>query len=84
LTENDLEDITKEWSVDLLVPVDPAEMFDVDSPKTMYNTPGQSNMKKYDKVHDVHSTSVKTTSISAKQGDDGGEIGVTEVGQNKG
>jgi hypothetical protein len=33
LMEDDLEEITKEWSVDLLVPVDPAEMSDVDSPR---------------------------------------------------
>jgi hypothetical protein len=35
LTEEDLEQITKEWSVDLLVAADPAEMSDVDSPEAM-------------------------------------------------
>jgi hypothetical protein len=84
LTEDDLEEITKEWSVDLLVPADPAEMSDVDSPETMSDTPGPSKMKKDDEVHDVHSTSVKTTSISPEQGDDGGELGGTEVEKNKG
>jgi hypothetical protein len=84
LTEDDLEEITKEWSVDLLVPVDPAEMSDVDSPETMSDTPGPSKTKKDDEVQDVHSTSAKTTSISPEQGDDGGELGGTEVEQNKG
>ena len=31
LTEDDLEEITKEWSVDLLIPANPVEMSDVDS-----------------------------------------------------
>jgi hypothetical protein len=35
LTEEDLEEITKEWSVDLLVPADPTDMSDVDSPEAM-------------------------------------------------
>jgi hypothetical protein len=33
LTEDDLEEITKEWSVDLLVPADPAKISDVDNPE---------------------------------------------------
>jgi hypothetical protein len=33
LTEEDLEEITKEWSVDLLVSADPTEMSDIDSPE---------------------------------------------------
>jgi hypothetical protein len=84
LTEDDLEDITKEWLADLLVPMDLAEMFDVDSPETMSDTPGRSKMKKNDEFHDVHSTSVETYSTSPEQGDDGGELGGTEVEQNKG
>jgi hypothetical protein len=27
LTEEDLEEITKDWSIELLIPVDPIEMF---------------------------------------------------------
>jgi hypothetical protein len=84
LTEDDLEEITKEWSADLLVPVDPAEMSDVDSPETMPDTPGPSKTKKNDEVHDVHSTSVETSSTSPEQGDDGGELGGMKVEQNKG
>jgi hypothetical protein len=34
LTEEDLEEITKEWSADILVSVDPVEMSDIDSPRT--------------------------------------------------
>jgi hypothetical protein len=37
LMEDDLEEITKEWSVDLLVQVDPTEMSDVDSHETASN-----------------------------------------------
>jgi hypothetical protein len=33
LTEEDLEKITKEWSADLLVSVDPVELSDIDSPE---------------------------------------------------
>jgi hypothetical protein len=64
LTKDDLEEITKEWSEDLLVPVDPTEIFDVDSPKIMTDTPGPRKTKKNDEVHDVHSTSVETSSTS--------------------
>jgi hypothetical protein len=32
LTEEDLEEITKDWSVDLLIPADPTEISDLDSP----------------------------------------------------
>jgi hypothetical protein len=77
LTEDDLEEIAKEGLVD------PTEMFYVDSPETMPDTPGPSKTKKYDEVHDFHITLVKTTSISPEQGDDDGEIGGTEVEQNK-
>jgi hypothetical protein len=79
LMEDDLEEITKEWSVDLLVPVDPAEMSDVDSPETASDTAGPSKIKKTEEVHDLDSASVKTASISAEKGGDG-----TEVEQKKG
>jgi hypothetical protein len=84
LTEDDLEEITKKWSVDLLVPVNPAEISDVDIPKTMPDTPGPSKTKKNDEVHNVHSTSVEKSSTSPEQGDDGGELGGTEIKQNRG
>jgi hypothetical protein len=59
-------------------------MCNVDSLETMPDTPGPSKMKKNDEVHDVHSASVETSSTSPEQGDDGGELGGTEVEQNKG
>jgi hypothetical protein len=77
LTEDDLEDITKEWSVDLLVVADPADMFDEEIPEAMQDTPRPSKTKKNDKVEDVPSMSTKTTSISPMQGGDGDELGST-------
>jgi hypothetical protein len=41
LTEEDLEEITKEWSADLLVSADPSELSDIDSPEAAQNTLGQ-------------------------------------------
>jgi hypothetical protein len=52
LTEEDLEEITKDWSTDLLIPADPTEMSDPDSPETMHDTPGPSKMKKTEEVQD--------------------------------
>jgi hypothetical protein len=84
LTEDDLEEITKEWFADLLVLADPTDMSDVDSPETMPDTPGPSKTNKNDEVHDVHSTSVETSSTSPEQGDDGRELGGMEFEKNKG
>jgi hypothetical protein len=33
ITKEDLEEITKEWSEDLLIPTDPMDISDIDSPK---------------------------------------------------
>jgi hypothetical protein len=84
LTEDDLEEITKEWSADLLVAADPAEMSDVDSPEAMPDTPGPCKTKKDVEVQDIHNTSTKTTSLSPAKGGDDEELGGTEVEQNKG
>jgi hypothetical protein len=84
LTEDDLEEITKEWSVDLLVTADPADMSNEEIPEAMSNTPGPSRTKKDDEVEDVPSTSAKTASISPAQGGDGDKLGDTEVEKNKG
>jgi hypothetical protein len=48
-----LEDITKEWSIDLLVAADPTDMSDKESHEAMLDTPGPSRTKKYDEVEDV-------------------------------
>jgi hypothetical protein len=84
LSEEDFEQITKEWSVDLLVPADPAEMSDVDSPKSMLDTPGPHKTKKDVEVQYIHSTFTKTTLISPMKGGDGEELGGIEVEINKG
>jgi hypothetical protein len=84
LTEDDLEEITKEWSVYLLVATDPTDISDEEIPKTMSDTPGLSKTKKDDEVEYVPSTSTKTTSISPTQGGDGDELGHTKVEKNRG
>jgi hypothetical protein len=33
LTKDDLEDIAKEWSTDLLIPANPIEIYDIDIPE---------------------------------------------------
>jgi hypothetical protein len=62
--EDDLEEITKEWSPNLLVVANPADMSDVEIHEAMPDTHGPRKTKKDDKVEDVPSTSTKTTSIS--------------------
>jgi hypothetical protein len=84
LTEDDLEEITKEWSADLLVATHLAYMSNEESHEAMSDTPGPSRTKKDDEVEDVPSTSMKTALISPMQGGDGDELGGTEVEQNKG
>jgi hypothetical protein len=76
MTEEDLEEITKEWLVDLLVPEDPAEMSDIDSPRTMQDTPEPSktkkakSTKKTEEVQDVDNLSVRMTSITLDEASD--------------
>jgi hypothetical protein len=77
MTEEYLEEITKEWSVDLLVSADPTEMSDIDSPGTAQDTLGPSKTKKAkttkktEEVQDVDSLFVRMTSITLdEEGDD--------------
>jgi uncharacterized sporulation protein YeaH/YhbH (DUF444 family) len=84
LTEEDLEEITKEWSVDLLIPANPAEISDIESPETVPDTPGPSKTKKAEEVHDVDNASVRTASISPDEGGDGEEVEGTDTQQKKG
>jgi hypothetical protein len=84
LTEDDLEEITKEWLTNLIVAVYPVEMFDVDSPEAMPDTPGPCKTKKDVEVQDIHSTSMKTASLSPVKVGDEEELGDTEVEQSKG
>jgi hypothetical protein len=84
LTEEDLEEITKEWSTDLLIPADPTEIYDIDSSEEAHDTPGLSKIKKTEEVQDLDNAFVKTASISAEQGGDGREIYGVEVEHKKG
>jgi hypothetical protein len=84
LTEDELEEITKEWSADHLIPTDPAEIFDIDSPETTHDTPRPSKTKKNEEAQDVNNTSAKTASISPKKGGVGEEIDGAELEQKKG
>jgi hypothetical protein len=84
LKEEDLEEITKEWSVDLLIPTDPMEISDIDSPEVVHDTPRSRKTKKNEDGQDVSSTFAKTTSISVEKGRDGREIDGVVVEQKKG
>ena len=60
-----MEEITKDWSENLLIPADPMKMSDVDIPEIAQDTPRPSKIKKTKEVHDLDNRSVKTTSISS-------------------
>jgi hypothetical protein len=74
LTEEDLEEITKDWSAELLIPTDPTEMSDpelIDSPETTHEAkdhPGPNRRKKTEEVQNLSSTSEGTASVSPGQG----------------
>ena len=62
LTEEDLEEITKEWSTEFLIPANPVEISDLDIPQDTHkeeNTP-----KKIEEVQNLSSTSGKTAFVS--------------------
>jgi hypothetical protein len=84
LTEEDLEEITKDWLVDLLIPANPAEMSDLESPEVAHDTPGPSKIKKNEVVHDLDSASMKNASNSSEQGGYGREIDGVEFEWKKG
>jgi hypothetical protein len=46
MMEEDLEEITKSWSMDLLIPIDPMEISNIDSLEAVHDTPGPSKTKK--------------------------------------
>jgi hypothetical protein len=73
LTEEYLEEITKDWSIDLLIPTDLAEMSNLDSLETTHkehDTCGPSRMKKTEEFQDLISASGKTSSVSLDRGGD--------------
>jgi hypothetical protein len=84
LTKKYIEEITKEWLEDLLIPSNPVELFDVNNLKVVKDTLGPSKMKKLEEVHNVDSASVRTVSITPDEGDDGKEIEGAEIEQWKG
>jgi hypothetical protein len=84
LTEEDLEEITKDWSADLLTLVDPVEIFNIDSHETTQDTTRPSRTKKTKEVQGLDSASMKTASISLDQGGDGEELDDKEFEQKKG
>jgi hypothetical protein len=84
LTEEDLEEITKEWSTDFLIPANPTKISNIDSPGTAQDTPEPTRTKKTEKVQGLASASVKTASISPEQGGDGEELDDKEVKQKQG
>jgi hypothetical protein len=75
LTEEDLEEINKDWSSDLLIPANPTEMSDpkLDSSETTHkehDTPRTRRRKKTEEVQDLRSASENTASISLGRGGD--------------
>jgi hypothetical protein len=84
LKEDDLDEITKEWSSYLPVATDLEKMSDVDSPEAMPDTLGPRKPKKYVEVQDIHNTSTKTAPLSPTKGGDDEELGGTKVEKNKG
>jgi hypothetical protein len=69
---------------DFLIPANPMELSDVDSPEAAQDTPGPSKTKKPAEVQDIDNTSVRTASISPDEGGDGEEIEGAEIEQQKG
>jgi hypothetical protein len=83
LMEEDLEEITKDWLEDLLVPIEPVDISDINSPETVQDTPRTIRAKKTEEVQELDSASVITASISPEKGGDGEELDEKEVKQNQ-
>jgi len=73
ITKEELEEITKDWSTGLLIPIEPTNMSDLDSLETTHkecDTPGPNIMKKTKEVQDLSSASRNISSVSPNQGGD--------------
>jgi hypothetical protein len=76
LMEEDLEEITKEWPAELLIPVDPTELSDPELigvsviTREGHDTPGTNRRRKKKEVQQLNSTSEKTASESPGGGGD--------------
>jgi hypothetical protein len=71
--EEDLEEIIKDWSTDLLIPANPVEMFDPDIPETTHkehDTLGPNRTKKTEEVKDLSNALGKICSVSPNRGGD--------------
>jgi hypothetical protein len=85
LTEEYLEDINKEWSTNLLVATNPANILDISSLEAAQDTLGPSKMqktkemKKNEEVQDVDSRSVRTASVTPDE--EGNDEDLEEVKQ---
>jgi hypothetical protein len=84
LTEEELEEITKEWLVDFLIPYNPMELSNVDSLKVAQDTPRSSKTKKPVEVQDIENTYMRTASISPNEGGDRKDIKGAKIEQQKG
>jgi hypothetical protein len=84
LTDEDLEEITKEWLKNLLIPANPAKLSDVDSLEAKQDTLEPRKTKKTKEVHDVDNTSMRISSISPDKGGHGEEIKGEKIEQQKG
>jgi hypothetical protein len=77
LTEEDLEEITKQWLANLLVAANPADISDINNPEVAQDTPRPSKTKKIKKpeeVQDVDIRSVRTASVTPDQGGNGEDL----------
>jgi hypothetical protein len=91
LTEEDLEEITKEWSAEFLVPVGDAELFDPDLigsvvvTRTEYDGPSNAKKKKKEKVQNIDSEEKENTSEEtvpdSPRGGAGDEVNQEEEGE---
>jgi len=79
-----LEEITKDWSVDLLIPAYPLKIFDINSPETTQDTLGPRRTKKIEEIQDLYSASMNIASISPKKGGDGEELNEKDFEQQQG
>jgi hypothetical protein len=75
LTKEDLEEITKDWSVDLLIPTDPVEMSNpkidiLETTHKEHDTPGTNRRKNTEEVQDLSSALGKNAYISPERGGD--------------
>ena len=74
ITEEDLEEITKEWPTKFLIPVNQEALSDPNLIESLvvtreeYDAPSSSRKKKKEDVHEIHNTSEETTSDSPSRG----------------